>query len=78
MPEIYDRYEVGKRLRQLREFKNLSQYQLSDELCCRYPVGIYQGTISRHETGKCDLSVYSLIVYADYFGVTTDYILRGK
>lgn len=78
MKIVYNKHEIGKRLKKLRESKNLSQYQLADELAYNYPLGIQQGSISKHETGGCDLSVYSLVVYADYFGVTTDYILWGK
>lgn len=78
MTDIYNKTEIGKRLKKLRESKNLSQYQLADELAYNYPFGIQQGSISKHETGVCDLRASSLVVYADYFGVTADYILWGK
>ena len=36
-----------------------------------------KGMISAFETGKRDLSMGALIAYADYFKVSTDWILKG-
>lgn len=57
------------RLRQLRENQKLSQAELGEAL------GMNQNTISRYETGMREPSNRDLILIADYFGVSVDYLL---
>lgn len=58
-----------KRLRDLREDKDLRQADIAQVLNCS------QVCYSRYESGKRDLPTEILIKLADYYGVTTDYIL---
>ena len=57
------------RLRNLREDKDLSQAQVAAVL------GIDQRVYSNYETGKRDIPVRHLVTLADYYHVTTDYLL---
>lgn len=58
-----------KRLKDLRIDNDLTQKELADVF------GISQQTLSDYEKGKYDLPNDLLIKYADYFKVSTDYIL---
>ena len=57
------------RLKELREERRLSQVFLGMEL------GMNQNTISRYETGAREPSIKELILIADYFHVSIDYLL---
>lgn len=56
-------------LRELREDNKLTQTELGKIFNCN------QITISQYERGTRALSIEMLIKYADYFHVSTDYIL---
>lgn len=56
-------------LRELREDKKMTQSQLAKVFSCN------QITISQYERGTRALSIEMLIKYAEYFNVSTDYIL---
>ena len=56
-------------LRELREDNHLTQTDLGKLFNCN------QITISQYERGTRSLSIEMLIKYADYFNVSTDYIL---
>ena len=58
-----------KRIRDLREDKDLSQKQLAEIL------NISQSTYSRYESGFLDIPSEILISLSKIYGVTTDYIL---
>lgn len=60
---------LGKRLRYLREKNNLSQLELAKRL------GIPNQNISNYERGFRHPDFDTLNMIADYFGVTTDYLL---
>ncbi len=60
---------VYRRMRELREDKDLSQAQIADLLNVR------QATYSRYESGKFDIPTASLIKLALIHTVSTDYIL---
>lgn len=60
------------RLRNLREDLDLSQAQVAAVL------GIDQRVYSNYETGKRDIPLRHLITLADYYHVTTDYILERE
>ncbi len=58
------------RLKELREKRHLSQVFLGMEL------HMAQNTISQYETGEREAGYKELIAIADYFGVSTDYLLE--
>ncbi len=57
------------RLKELRKSKNITQLTLALELKTN------QNTISRYETGDREPSLTELVVIANYFGVSVDYLL---
>ena len=57
------------RLRDLREDKDLTQKQLSDFLC------VHQTTYSDYELGRLNIPIAILHQLADFYEVSTDYIL---
>lgn len=60
---------VYRRIRGLREERNLTQTQLANHL------HISQTTYSRYENGRLDIPSEILLQLADFYHVTTDYIL---
>lgn len=56
-------------IEKLRRQKRLTQEQLADIL------GIGRDTMGRYEAEITDMKVSTLIVLADYFNVTTNYVL---
>ena len=61
--------KFANRLKTLREEKGLSQNKLSKA------TGISQVAISRWERGKQIPNIDTAIIFAKYFGVSTDYLL---
>lgn len=61
--------KFGRRLKELREFHNLSMKQLSKKV----DIGI--ASISRWERGLTIVNGEQLIIFAKFFNVTTDYLL---
>lgn len=61
--------EYGDRLRKLREEFNLSQKELTDRL------HINRSTYARYETSSTQPDFDTLNKLADFFGVSTDYLL---
>ena len=60
---------LGQRLRTLRKERNLRQADVAEELKVTYQH--YQ----RMEYGKINIPTLTLCALADYFGVTTEYLL---
>lgn len=60
------------RLRQLREQKKLKRVVLS-ELC-----GLHRNAVSQYERGEKVPTVHAVEQFADYFGVSVDYLLGRK
>lgn len=58
------------RLRDLREDRDLTQAEVASYLCVK------QNTYSQYETGTRQLPIDLLIRLAQYYGVSTDYILE--
>lgn len=58
-----------RRLRDLREDKDLTQAQVAEML------GIQQTVYSRYERGYQNIPLEFLLFLADYYQVSTDYIL---
>lgn len=62
---------LGKRITSLRKQRNLSQYELAERL------GFSRGKLANYEQGSRQPDYETLIKIADYFNVSTDYLL-GK
>ena len=62
--------EVGEILANLRKEQNLGQKELASYL------NLSTGTISNYENGVHFPDLHTLCRLADYFGVTTDYLLN--
>lgn len=58
-----------KNLKALREKKGLSQLQLALKL------GINQNTVSRYENCQREADYQTLIIFADFFDVSIDYLI---
>lgn len=58
------------RLKELREKRHLSQLKLGMDL------SLSQNSISRYETGEREADYATLILIADYFNVSIDYLLE--
>jgi len=61
--------ELGSRIRKMRKREGVSIEKLSKE------TGISVGAISYWENGKSDIKGDQLIILAQYFECTTDYLL---
>ncbi len=57
------------RIRDLREDLDLRQIDVANA------TGIDQKTLSNYETGKTNPDSFAIIALANFFGVTTDYLL---
>ncbi len=58
------------RLKELRKKKHMTQQRLAIEL------NMSQNSISRYETGVREADYKTLILIADYFNVSVDYLLE--
>lgn len=58
------------RLKELRKEKGITQLKLAMDL------GLNQNSVSRYETGEREADYKTLIMLADYFDVTVDYLLE--
>lgn len=56
------------RLKELRETRKISQLKLAIDL------NMNQNSISRYETGEREADYKTLLRFADYFGVSLDYL----
>ena len=59
-----------KRLKYLREQRHISQLKLAMDL------GLNQNAVSRYEHGVREADYATLILFAEYFGVSIDYLLE--
>lgn len=59
-----------KRIRDLREDSDLSQWQLAESLHCS------QRAYSYYESGERGMPIEMLIKLADFYGVSVDYLLE--
>ena len=58
-----------QRLKELRTKRHISQVKLAMDL------GMNQNSISRYENSEREADYETLIAFADYFGVSVDYLL---
>ena len=61
--------DLGKRLKALRESKDLKQREMADMM------GIKLRQYQRYEYGEISVPLDVLNFFADFFNVTTDYLL---
>ena len=61
--------QIGERIKQLRQEKDLSQQKIADIL------GIDRSNYSKYELGKLEINNEMLVKLSKLFDVTTDYIL---
>ncbi len=65
--------EFGKRLKALRQGKSLKQTDMAEIM------GITSRQYQSYEYGEVNVPATTLNFFADFFGVTTDYLLgRGE
>lgn len=57
------------RLKELRTKRRISQVKLAMDL------NMNQNSISRYENGEREADYETLVAFADYFGVSVDYLL---
>ena len=69
---IYDMEASGKRLKTLRKHAEKTQEQVAEA------VGLEPGTISRIERGVKGMSIDSLLMFSEIYGVSMDFILKGN
>ena len=69
---IYDMEASGKRLKTLRKQAEKTQEQVAEA------VGLEPGTISRIERGVKGMSIDSLLMFCEFYGVSMDFILKGN
>lgn len=62
---------MADRIQYLRKTKRLSQEELADK------VGVSRQAVSKWESEQSTPDLDKIIIMSDFFGVTTDYILKG-
>lgn len=62
---------IAERIQNLRKTKGISQEQLADV------VGVSRQAVSKWESEQTIPDLNKVVIMSDYFGVTTDYILKG-
>lgn len=68
---------IGAKIKQLRKKHKLTQKALAEKLQLE-GYEFSDLTILRIEQGKRFVPDYEVIILADYFGITTDELLRGN
>ena len=62
---------IADRILRLRKVKGISQEELADQ------VGVSRQAVSKWESQQSVPELEKAIIMSEYFGVTTDYILKG-
>lgn len=62
---------IADRIQNLRKTKGISQEQLADV------VGVSRQAVSKWESEQTIPDIEKVVIMSEYFGVTTDYILKG-
>lgn len=63
---------LGERIQSLRKMQGISQDELADR------IGVSRQAVSKWENEQSIPDLDKVIILSDYFGVTTDYILKGE
>ena len=69
---MYNPIEVGKRIRELRRKRNLTQEEMAERL------NISPVSMCRIEKGSKGASIDLLVEIANYFNTSMDYLIFGK
>lgn len=62
---------ISDRIQNLRKVKGITQEELADK------AGVSRQAVSKWESGQSLPDLDKVVVMSEYFGVTTDYILKG-
>ena len=62
---------MADRIQHLRKSKGISQEELADK------IGVSRQAVSKWESEQSTPDLEKVIVMSDFFGITTDYILKG-
>ncbi|MCD8047678.1 MAG: helix-turn-helix domain-containing protein [Clostridiales bacterium] len=62
---------MADRIQQLRKARGISQEELADR------VGVSRQAVSKWESEQSVPDLNKVVLLSDYFGVTTDYLLKG-
>lgn len=62
---------IADRIQNLRKSKGISQEELADKM------GVSRQAVSKWESQQSTPDIGKIIIMSDYFGVTTDYLLKG-
>ncbi len=65
-----DNVSIGKKLKELRMGRELTQSQLAEVL------HMNQQSISRYETGEAQISYTDMVNLSKYFGISSDYFFE--
>lgn len=68
----YNTKESGKRIKDLRKQRGITQEKLAEEL------GITREFVGRIETGKNGASVDLFVMLSQFFDVSLDYLILGR
>lgn len=63
--------DIASRIQNLRKTRGISQEELADK------AGVSRQAVSKWESGQSVPDLDKIIIMSEYFGVTTDYILKG-
>lgn len=63
--------KIADRIQRLRKLKGISQEELAAQ------VGVSRQAVSKWESEQSTPDLEKIIIMSEYFGVTTDYILKG-
>lgn len=62
---------IAGRIQKLRKSKGISQEELADR------IGVSRQAVSKWESGQSTPDIEKIILLSEYFGTTTDYLLKG-
>lgn len=62
---------LGERLQELRKSRGMSQEQLAEQ------AGVSRQSVSKWELGESAPELDKVVALCDFFGITTDYLLKG-
>lgn len=62
---------IADRIQQLRKANGISQEELADQ------IGVSRQAVSKWESGQSTPDIEKILLLSDYFGTTTDYLLKG-
>lgn len=62
---------IAGKIQKLRKSKGISQEELADR------IGVSRQAVSKWESGQSTPDIEKIILLSDYFGTTTDYLLKG-